>query len=123
MTPNACEIFRTIAPIAAVTLYMFVAGSSVIEAQDRSGAKEIIANHCIECHRVPGYLAEARDPDLKAPGFQDMADDPKTYTAERLTLFLRRPHFPMPGVNLSESDIQSIVGFISELRTGSDSLN
>jgi mono/diheme cytochrome c family protein len=94
------------------------ANESAQAAQPYS-ARSIIAEHCIECHRVPGFIAVARNPEIGAPDFQAIADDRKTYTRERLTTFLRRPHFPMREFILSESDIQKLIAFIESLRAGS----
>lgn len=84
--------------------------------------KSIIAEHCIECHYVPGFIAVAHNPEIGAPDFQAIADERKTYTRERLTTFLRRPHFPMREFILSESDIQKLIAFIEGLRGGPDGL-
>jgi mono/diheme cytochrome c family protein len=79
-------------------------------------ARNIIAEHCIECHHVPGFIAVARNPEIGAPDFQAIADERKTYTRERLTTFLRRSHFPMREFILTESDIQKLIAFIEGLR-------
>lgn len=108
---------RYIFPVLATLLAALSSAAVPVAAQNRSGAKEIIAEHCIECHRVPGFLEEARVPDIIAPDFQAIADDPKTYTTQRLVRFLQDPHFPMRRAALSESEIQRIIGFISDLRS------
>jgi len=79
-------------------------------------ARNIIAEYCIECHHVPGFIAVARNPEIGAPDFQAIADERKTYTRERLTTFLRRSHFPMREFILTESDIQKLMAFIEGLR-------
>lgn len=84
-------------------------------AETPGTARGIIAQHCIECHRVPGFALEGYNPALKAPDFQAIADDRKTYTTERLTAFLRKPHFPMRRVALSEGDIVRLIAFIEGL--------
>jgi len=94
------------------------AGSAVSPAADAYTARAIIVEHCIECHRVPGFAEEARNPSVAAPDFQAIADDRKTYTTQRLQTFLRRPHFPMREFILSESDIQKLIAFIEGLRAG-----
>ena len=92
-------------------------------ASDQKSARSIIAEHCIECHRVPGFAEEARNPHIKAPDFQAIADDRKTYTTKRLHAFLRQPHFPMRALILSESDIQKLINYIRGLRTGSSKID
>ena len=97
------------------------AGAIVLGANESAQAaqpntvKSIIAEHCIECHHVPGFIAIERNPEIGALGFQEIADDRKTYTRKRLTTFLRRPHFPMREFILSESDIQRLIAFIEGL--------
>ena len=85
-------------------------------AGDPKAPRGMIAEHCIECHRVPGFLEVARSPEIGAPDFDEIARDRKTYTVERLKAFLRKPHFPMRQFNMSDSDIDNIVAFIFALR-------
>ncbi len=84
-------------------------------AETPRSVRGLIAEHCIECHRVPGFALEGRNPAIEAPDFQAIADDRKTYTRERLAAFLRQPHFPMRKFVLSESDIRNIIAFIDGL--------
>lgn len=101
--------------LASVILF---AGTVVPLAADTYTARSIIAEHCIECHRVPGFAEEVRSPVVAAPDFQSIAIDRKTYTTKRLKAFLRRPHFPMRQFTLSESDIRNLIAFIVGLRAG-----
>lgn len=103
---------------ALLVFAVMFAGNAVSRAADVNTASGIIAEHCIECHRVPGFAEEARSPDMQATDFQTIADGRDTYTTERLVTFLRRPHFPMREFILSESDIQKLVAFIEGLRMG-----
>lgn len=105
-----------LAGLAAVTVVLGPCGMA--QAAGTQTARSIVAEHCIECHRVPGFAEEARNPAVEAPDFQVIADDRKTYTTQRLVAFLRKPHFPMREFVLSESDIQNLVTFIEGLRTG-----
>jgi len=88
------------------------------QAVQPCAVKSVIAEYCIECHHVPDFISVARNPEIGAPDFQTIANDRKTYTRERLTTFLRRPHFPMPEFILSENDIQKLIAFIEGLRVG-----
>jgi hypothetical protein len=76
----------------------------------------MIAEHCIEYHRVPGLLDVPRSPEIGAPRLDEIARDRKTYTADRLQAFLRKPHFPMRQFTMSESDIDNIVALIFAIR-------
>lgn len=102
--------------IAAVGLALALIGTA--GAAPSGEVRGLIADHCIECHRVPGFAEEARNPALTAPDFQTIADDRKTYTTQRLEDFLSRPHFPMRQFILSERDIQNLILFIEGLRSG-----
>jgi mono/diheme cytochrome c family protein len=102
--------------LALMSGTIVLGANEIARAAQPYTAKSIIAEHCIECHNVPGFIAVARNPEIGAPDFQAIADDRKTYTRERVTIFLRRPHFPMREFVLSESDIQKLIAFIEGLR-------
>jgi mono/diheme cytochrome c family protein len=99
---------------AAVLSLALMAGPAW--AGDPRAPRGMIAEHCVECHRVPGFLDSARSPEIGAPDFEEIARDRKTYTAERLKAFLRKPHFPMRQFTMSESDVDNIVTFIFAIR-------
>ncbi len=102
---------------AAVAAGAILLGAyEMTQAAQPYAVNSVIADYCIECHHVPGFISIARNPEIGAPDFQAIADDRKTYTRERLTTFLRRPHFPMPEFILSENDIQKMIAFIEGLR-------
>ncbi len=101
---------------------MLAAGGRTLAA-NVGEAKSIIAEHCIECHRVPGFAEGKGSPTVEAPDFRAIANDPKTYTDARLQAFLRNPHFPMRALILSESDIQNLTGFIRSLRSDRPGVN
>jgi mono/diheme cytochrome c family protein len=77
-------------------------------------AKGLVADQCSECHAVPGYSAQSL-PTMEAPSFQIIADNPDTYTEQRLRTFLRQPHWPMGQFHLSPSDIDNIVAYLKSL--------
>lgn len=97
---------------------LFVPPVNPASASESGSVRGLLADHCIDCHRVPGFAEEAAAPQIGAPDFQSIADDPTTYTTERLARFLRQPHFPMRRFVLSERDIQRLVAFIEGLRSG-----
>jgi len=103
-----CVIITTVIPFAVL---------QNAYAEDPKPIRGIIAEHCIDCHQVPGFLEENRTPQIGAPDFQEIANNPKIYTRQRLESFLRQPHFPMRQFKSSRSDIQNIIGFIENLRT------
>ena len=100
----------------AVTAVLMVAGPAHAEG-DANAAKGLVVDHCISCHRVPGYVDVGQSEAINAPDFQAIADDPATYGEARLRTFLRKPHYPMRGFNLSPSDINNILAFIAGLKS------
>lgn len=113
---RSCKAGLAAAVLALSVTVMLATGGRALAA-NVGEAKSIIAEHCIECHRVPGFAEGQGSPTVEAPDFQTIANDPKTYTDARLQAFLRNPHFPMRALILSQSDIQNLVGFIRSLRT------
>jgi len=87
------------------------------KSEDSKSIREVLAEHCIECHRIPGLMEENREPEIGAPDFQEISDNPKLYTRQRLESFLSEPHFPMRRFVLSKSDIQNIITFIDNIRS------
>jgi mono/diheme cytochrome c family protein len=79
-------------------------------------AQGLVAEHCSECHAVPGYSAQGL-PTVEAPSFQAIADNPDTYSEPRLRTFLIKPHWPMEQFHLSPSDIDNIVAYLKSLRS------
>ncbi len=103
-----------VSPILGIAFALAFAGSASA-AGDANQAKGIIAEHCADCHAVPGY-GEGGSPALEAPPLQAFADDPTTYGEDRLRTSLRQPHWPMGQFRLSARDIDNILAFIAELR-------
>ncbi len=85
-------------------------------AGDPNGAKSIVAGFCVNCHEVPGYKARHGRATVNAPPFQTMADNPKAYPRDRIYGALRKPHYYMRGMTMSEQNIQDIIAFIESLR-------
>ena len=103
-----------VVPILVIAIPLAFAGSASA-AGNANQAKGIIAEHCADCHAVPGY-GEGGSPALEAPPLQVFADDPTTYSEDRLRTSLRQPHWPMGQLRLSARDIDNILAFIAELR-------
>lgn len=107
-----CLRKRTVAvvTILSVSLCAF----EVEGAGNPDAAKGLIVEHCSECRAVPGYGAEGL-PAVAAPPFQVIADNPETYTNQRLHAFLRQPHWPMGRFSLSPSDIDNVIAYLKSL--------
>ncbi len=102
-----------------VTILTLASSGSAGAAGDANQAKGIIAEHCADCHAVPGH-GEGGGSTLQAPPLQVFADDPETYSEERLRGSLRQPHWPMGQFRLSATDIENILAFIAALRDGAE---
>ena len=85
-------------------------------AGDANAAKGIVVEHCVTCHEVPGYVAETEPAQLDAPSFATIANDPQAYDRHRLRIWLRRPHWPMQQLVLSDGDVENLLAFIETLR-------
>jgi mono/diheme cytochrome c family protein len=73
----------------------------------------LLANQwCASCHVV-----EPGGPGVEVgPTFDSVANDPAV-SPDRLRGWLAAPHPPMPDLNLSRLEIESIVSYIESLRT------
>ena len=108
----------SLAPLLTVLALTTAASLGAAPAQaagDPDKVKGVLVDHCANCHKIPGYSAQGL-PTVEAPGFQEIADDPKTYTVPRLRQFLRQPHWPMSQFHLSPSDIDNFVAYLATLR-------
>lgn len=102
-------------PLAGMALIVAIGLGPAHAAGDPDKAKGMLVEHCADCHAIPGYSDQGL-PTLEAPPFQAIADDPKSYTEQRLRLFLRQPHWPMGQFRLSPGDIDNIVAYLAALR-------
>ena len=101
--------------LLAAGLATGLAAGPALAAGDPEKAKGLIAETCAQCHPVPGYESDASAAMLEAPSFPALARAPGTYTPERMTEFLRQPHWPMKSVVLSRRDIENLLAFIAAL--------
>ena len=68
---------------------------------------------CAECHEIEPGERDANLPD--PPAFRNLADDP-AMTALALRVFLSTPHTNMPGLILSEAEIDDVIAYIHSLK-------
>lgn len=111
--------FRTKPGLPRIAAGVVALAAAIAPAQAAGiadAARPIAAEHCAACHLVPDVNPGARAPMPGAPEFQDIADNPDTYTSGRLRTFLRQPHFPMKRITLSPSDIENLVAYFESLR-------
>ena len=90
--------------------------TSALGAGDPNAAKGIIVQYCIACHEVPGYVPTHGRAELDAPSFEAIANAAETDQAARLRALLRKPHWPMQQLQLSDRDIDNLIAFIADLR-------
>lgn len=110
MRSGLCRVAAAIATLVGAAVPASATGVA-------DAARSIVVEHCAACHLVPDVNPGARAPMPGAPAFQDIADNPATYTHERITAFLRQPHFPMKRITLSPSDIENLVAYFESLRS------
>lgn len=68
---------------------------------------------CVECHEVEAGQRGARLPD--PPSFQNVAEEP-AMTPLALRVFLSTPHTNMPGLILTDAEIDDIIAWIHSLK-------
>jgi len=93
-----------------------LAPGAALAAGDPDAARGIVQEYCVNCHEVPGYYAPSGQTAVNAPAFQEFADQPDVYSRDRLTGFLRKPHYPMAKFTLSADDIANLIAFIETLK-------
>lgn len=104
----------------SVAIALVVAGGAIpapaLGAGDANAAKGLLAGHCSRCHEGPGYGSGGGFEGADPPPLVMFANDPQTYTTERLRACLRQPHLPMKEFTLSARDIENPIAFIHSLR-------
>ncbi len=98
------------------TILSLAAAAPVLADGNPDAARPIISENCVTCHDVPGFQAKYGRADVNAPAFQSIADQPDTYTPDKMRQFLQHPHYPMAKFVLSSADIENIIAFIQSLR-------
>ena len=68
---------------------------------------------CVECHEVEAGQRDARLPD--PPSFQNLAEEP-AMTPLALRVFLTTPHTNMPGLILTDAEIDDVIAWIHSLK-------
>jgi mono/diheme cytochrome c family protein len=99
-----------------LSAFLCLSAAPAMAAGDPNAVKGLLADHCADCHAIPGYSAGRSAAGVAAPAFQAIADDPAVYTEERLRAFLQKPHWPMTGFVLSPSDVDNILAYLTTLR-------
>ncbi len=106
--------------MTSVTLLVAISSEVFSTAATGTGnpdeAKSIVVEHCVKCHVVPGYSPDEAPESIDAPSSKWMARNPELYPEPRLRQFLRRPHYPMRGIFLSDMDIENIITVIESRR-------
>lgn len=111
---------RTRGSTGQLAIFLFAAltfSTHVSAGGDADSAKGIVAEHCVACHEVPGYVSKSGTAKLDAPSFVTIANDPKVYDPKKIKAFLRQPHWPMQQFVLSEHDVDNLLAFIESLRS------
>jgi len=101
-------------PARLLPVLLALSAAPALAAGDPGAAKGLLAEHCAECHAVPGQEPPATG--LPAPDFEVITNDPADYPEDRLRTFLQKPHWPMTAFILSPSDIDNILAYLARLR-------
>ena len=104
---------KSVALLVAISSVVF--STAATGTGDPDEAKSIVVEHCVKCHAVPGYGPERAPEVIDAPSFKWIASNPGLYPEPRLRQFLHWPHYPMRGMNLSDTGIENIIAFIESL--------
>jgi mono/diheme cytochrome c family protein len=96
-------------PLFAAALALAAGGDAAAQAEARGRA--LARSWCASCHLVEPGL---RGTDA-APSFVAIANDPD-YTRRRIETWLVDPHPPMPKLQLSRPEIESITDYILSLK-------
>ena len=94
-----------------------LAGIAAAGAQELPGdpvlGRGLALKACVECHEIEPGERDATLPD--PPAFQNLADDP-AMTALALRVFLTTPHANMPGLILSDAEVDDVIAYIHGLK-------
>lgn len=84
-------------------------------AGDPAAGHELALRWCVGCHTLLGRSAGS---DV-APSFRSIAHNPAK-DPDHLRGFLSHPHWPMPPLQLSRTEIENVVAYLQELGRAKD---
>lgn len=94
-----------------------LAGIAAAAAQELPGdpllGRALALDACVECHEIEPDERDAKLPD--PPAFRNLADD-TAMTVLALRVFLTTPHSNMPGLILSDAEIDDVIAYIHSLK-------
>ena len=112
MKRKAVKLPIAAAGVLALTLLSQSALVQSASAADADLGKALAQNWCSACHEVnPDPAAGIPD---SPPAFETLANDP-AYTEDRLRGWLWAPHPPMPDLDLTRVEIDSLIAYIQTL--------
>lgn len=101
-----------LAGLAGILAATFTAGARELPGDPALG-HALALKACVECHEVEAGQRDARLPD--PPSFQNLAEDP-AMTPLALRVFLTTPHTNMPGLILTDAEIDDVIAWIHSLK-------
>ena len=101
-----------LAGLAGIATASATAGAEALPGDPVLG-HDLALEACAECHEVEPGERDAKLPD--PPAFQNLADEP-AMTALALRVFLSTPHTDMPGLILSDAEIDDLIAWIHSLK-------
>lgn len=100
-------------PTFAVFLLLSVGGWAFAqEGGDPATGHVIARDFCAECHAIEA--GEAGSPNVDAPAFQMIANDPEM-SDMALTVFFQMPHETMPNLIVHGTEAADLVAYIRSL--------
>ncbi len=101
---------------AALILTCLASPALAQEHGDARAGRALALSACANCHLVAE--GQSKPPMDSVPSFDAIAHN-QAMTEQRLRVFLNKPHWPMPDLQLSRQQIEDEIAFIGELRGGS----
>jgi len=110
--------FRPFTPVFLFALLSLPLLAAPLSTPARAGSAEegqaIASRWCVSCHNIgKGEQPAASD---TVPTFDSIASR-KDFNRVHLEAWLGHPHPPMPNLNLTRNEIDSLVDYIESLRT------
>lgn len=93
--------------------FLGLAGIAAAGARELPGdpllGRALALKDCVECHEVEPGERGAKLPD--PPSFQNLAEN-SAMTALALRVFLTTPHTDMPGLILTDAEVDDVIAYI-----------
>lgn len=105
-------MIRMVSGLGALLFAVLTASAQQSErfSGDPAAGRAIALRWCVGCHTLPDRAAGS---DV-APSFRSIGRDPSK-NPDHLRGFLSHPHWPMPPLQLSRTEIENVIAYLQEL--------